>query len=88
VLHDPEHVEEAPATVYARLLDQGVSLASTATMYRILRAEARWVSGAGRPATHPAAKRPELLATRPNEVYSWDSPSCSARPSGPGSTCR
>jgi putative transposase len=36
VLHDPEQVDEAPATVYAKLLDQGVYLASTSTMYRIL----------------------------------------------------
>jgi putative transposase len=39
VLHDPDHVDEAPATVYAKLLDQGSYLASTSTMYRILRAE-------------------------------------------------
>jgi putative transposase len=71
VLHDPEHVDEAPATVYAKLLDEGVYLASTSTMYRILRAEGE-VRERRRQATHPAAKRPELLATRPNEVYSWD----------------
>ena len=41
ILHDPEHVDEAPATVYAKLLDAGVYLASTSTMYRVLRAEAR-----------------------------------------------
>ena len=41
VLHDPEHVDAAPATVYAKLLDEGVYLASTSTMYRILCAEAR-----------------------------------------------
>jgi putative transposase len=57
--------------VYAKLLDEGVYLASTSTMYRILRAEGE-VRERRRQATHPAAKRPELLATRPNEVYSWD----------------
>jgi putative transposase len=71
VLHDPEHVDEAPATVYAKLLDQGVYLCSVPTMYRILHAEGE-VRERRRQATHPAAKRPELLATRPNEVYSWD----------------
>ena len=71
VLHDPEHVDEAPATVYAKLLDQGIYLASTSTMYRILRAEGE-VQERRRQATHPAAKRPELLATKPNQVYSWD----------------
>jgi putative transposase len=71
VLHHPEHVDEAPATVYARLLDEGTYLASVATMYRILRAEGE-VRERRRVATHPAAKKPELLATAPNQVWSWD----------------
>jgi putative transposase len=71
VLHAPEHVDEAPATVYAKLLDQGVYLASTSTMYRILRAEDE-VHERRRQATHPPAARPELLASGPNAVWSWD----------------
>jgi putative transposase len=71
VLHDPAHVDEAPATVYAKLLDQGVYLASTSTMYRILRAEGE-VGERRRQATHPPQVKPELLATKPNEVYRWD----------------
>jgi putative transposase len=71
VLHDPEHVDEAPATVYAKLLDAGVYLASTSTMYRILRAEGE-VHERRRQATHPPTVKPELLATRPNQVWSWD----------------
>jgi putative transposase len=71
VLHDPEHVDEAPATVYAKLLDQGVYLASTSTMYRILRTEGE-VRERRRQATHPPHVKPELLATRPNAVWSWD----------------
>ena len=71
VLHEPEHVDEAPATVYAKLLDQGIYLASTSTMYRILRAEGE-VSERRRQATHPPAAKPELLATAPNAVWSWD----------------
>lgn len=71
VLHSDEHVDEAPATVYAKLLDQGVYLASTSTMYRILRANDE-VRERRRLATHPPAKKPELLATKPNEIYSWD----------------
>jgi putative transposase len=71
VLHDPDHVDEAPATVYAKLLDQGVYLASTSTMYRILRAEGE-VRERRRQASHPPATKPELLATRPNQVWSWD----------------
>jgi len=71
VLHDPEHVDEAPATVYAKLLDQGVYLASTSTMYRLLRAQGE-VHERRRQATHPPKVKPELLATRPNAVWSWD----------------
>jgi putative transposase len=71
VLNSPEHVDEAPATVYAKLLDEGVYLASVPTMYRVLR-EHDEVSERRRQATHPAAKKPELLASGPNEVYSWD----------------
>ena len=71
VLHEPGHVDEAPATVYAKLLDDGVYLASTSTMYRILRAEGE-VGDRRRHAAHPAAKKPELIATTPNEVWSWD----------------
>jgi putative transposase len=71
VLNSPEHVDEAPATVYAKLLDQGVYLASVPTMYRVLRDHDE-VHERRRQATHPAAKKPELLATKPNQVYSWD----------------
>lgn len=71
VLNSEEHVDEAPATVYAKLLDEGIYLASVPTMYRILR-EHDEVHECRRQATHPAAKKPELVATKPNEVYSWD----------------
>ncbi len=70
-LHAPEHVDEAPATVYAKLLDQGTYLGSVATMYRLLRRHDE-VHERRRQAVHPAAKKPELLATRPNQVWSWD----------------
>jgi putative transposase len=70
-LNSDEHVDEAPATVYAKLLDQGVYLASVPTMYRALRDHDE-VHERRRQATHPAAKKPELLATKPNEIYSWD----------------
>jgi putative transposase len=71
VLNSEEHVDEAPATVYAKLLDAGIYLASVPTMYRVLRAHGE-VGERRRQATHPAAKKPELLATKPNQVYSWD----------------
>ncbi len=71
VLNSEEFVDEAPATVYAKLLDQGIYLASVPTMYRVLR-EHDEVHERRRHATHPAAKKPELLATKPNELWSWD----------------
>jgi putative transposase len=48
-----------------------VYLASVPTMYRVLRDHDE-VHERRRQATHPAAKKPELLATKPNQVYSWD----------------
>jgi putative transposase len=71
VLNSPEHVDKAPATVYHELLDAGVYLASTSTMYRILR-EHNEVHERRRQATHPARVKPELVATQPNMCWSWD----------------
>jgi putative transposase len=71
VLNSDEHVDEAPATVYAKLLDAGVYLASISTMYRVLRSHDE-VRDRRRHATHPARVKPELVATKPNQVYSWD----------------
>ncbi len=71
VLNSEEHQDEAPATVYAKLLDQGRYLGSVSTMYRILR-EHDEVHERRRQATHPAKKKPELVATHPNQVWSWD----------------
>ncbi len=71
VLNSDEFVDEAPATVHAKLLDQGSYLASVSTMYRVLR-EHDEVHERRRQATHPAHKKPELIATHPNKVWSWD----------------
>jgi putative transposase len=71
LLDSDEFVDEAPRTVFAKLLDQGTYLCSPSTMYRILR-EHDEVRERRRQATHPAHKKPELIATRPNEVWSWD----------------
>jgi len=71
VLHEPRFVDLAPAEVYATLLDEGRYLCSERTMYRILSAngEVRERRDQLRHRNHP---RPELLATRPNELWSWD----------------
>jgi putative transposase len=71
VLNSAEHVDKAPATVYHELLDHGIYLASVSTMYRILRAHGE-VHDRRRQATHPARVKPELVATGPNCVWSWD----------------
>jgi len=71
VLNSAEHVDETPATVYSKLLDEGIYLASAPTMYRVLR-EHDEVLERRRQATHPAAKKPELLAANPNQIWSWD----------------
>jgi putative transposase len=70
-LESEEFVDEAPATVYAKLLDQGTYLASVSTMYRVLH-EHDEVRERRRQATHPAHKKPELIATGANSVWSWD----------------
>jgi putative transposase len=71
VLNGEDFVDKAPATVYHELLDEGVYLASVSTMYRILRAHDE-VHERRRQATHPARVKPELVATKPNECWSWD----------------
>ena len=71
VLHTEPFIDAAPATVYATLLDEGTYLCSVPTMYRILRAEGE-VKERRRHAVHPARVKPELVATAPNQVWSWD----------------
>jgi putative transposase len=70
-LHHPDHADLAPAQVWARLLDAGTYLASISTMYRLL-AEAGESRDRRRQRTHPARTKPQLLATQPNDVWSWD----------------
>jgi putative transposase len=71
-LHSDRFVDSAPAQVWATLLDEGTYLASERTMYRILAAEHGGVRERRAQLTHPPYAAPELLAERPNEVYSWD----------------
>lgn len=63
--------DKAPAQVAATLLDEGTYLCSVRTMYRILRANAQ-VRERRNQLRHPAYAKPELLATGPNQVWSWD----------------
>ena len=70
-LHEPRFVDLAPAQVYATLLDEERYLCSERTFYRVL-AENAEVRERRDQLRHPHYTAPELLATRPNELWSWD----------------
>ena len=71
LLHAPRFADQAPAEIYASLLDDGVYHCSIRTMYRILGQNGE-VRERREQLRHPAYRKPELLAERPNEVWSWD----------------
>jgi putative transposase len=71
VLHSERFVDQSPAEVQATLLEEQTYLCSTRTMYRILDA-AQEVRERRDQARHPAYAKPELVATAPNQVWSWD----------------
>src|SRR5207302_5059100 len=70
-LHAPRFQDRSPTEVYATLLDEGVYLASERTFYRLLAAAGESTERRDQ-LSHPAYAKPELLATRPNDVWSWD----------------
>jgi putative transposase len=72
VLHSERFVDVSPEETWATLLDEGTYLCSPRTMYRILAAEHGGVRERRNQLTHPAYAKPELLAERPNELWSWD----------------
>jgi len=71
VLTSPRFVDRSPAEVVATLLDEGQYLCSERTMYRILAAE-QPVRERRNQLTHPPYTKPELVATAPNQTWSWD----------------
>lgn len=71
VLNSERFMDQSPRQVYAALLDKGRYLASVSTMYRVLR-EHDEVRERRLVCRHPTYKKPELLATGPNQVWSWD----------------
>jgi putative transposase len=71
VLHSERFLDCSPAQVWATLLDEGRYLCSERTMYRLL-GERGEVRDRRDQLTHPAYVKPELLAQRPNELWSWD----------------
>lgn len=71
VLHEPRFADQAPAEVYATLLDEKKYICSERTMYRILEAN-KEVRERRNQLRHPKYAAPELLATAPNQLWSWD----------------
>ena len=70
-LHEERFQDRSPAAVYATVLDEGEYLCSIRSMYRLL--QRRGESRERRDQlTHPPYKKPELLATAPNQLWSWD----------------
>lgn len=71
LLHADRFADQAPHEVYATLLDEGDYRCSLRTMYRILN-EHTEVKERRNQLRHPVYQKPELLATAPNQVWSWD----------------
>jgi putative transposase len=71
ILHEPRFADLAPGEIYATLLDEGKRLCSERTMYRILDANQE-VRERRNQLRHPKYAAPELLATGPNQLWSWD----------------
>jgi putative transposase len=71
LLHGKRFVDCAPQEVYATLLDEGEYHCSIRTMYRLLEANAE-IRERRNQLRHPVYQKPELLATAPNQVWSWD----------------
>lgn len=71
VLNSEQFVDRTPLQIYATLLEQGRYLCSVSSMYRILADHAQ-VKDRRRQARHPARARPELIATGPGQVFTWD----------------
>jgi len=71
VLNSKRFQDSSPRQVYATLLDEGIYHCSISTMYRILHAHDQ-VHERRDQRQHPAYTKPELLATGPNQLWSWD----------------
>ena len=71
LLHSPRFVDASPPSIHATLLDEGHYACSVRTMYRLL-AETGEVRERRNVLRHPQYAKPELLATGPNQLWSWD----------------
>jgi putative transposase len=71
LLYGVEFMDQTPTQVYASLLDRGIYHCSSRTMYRLLEQDGP-CKARTRYRSHPHYEKPEILATRPNELWSWD----------------
>lgn len=71
VLHEDRFQDRSPAAIQAMLLDEGQYLCSTRTMYRLLQQQGESRERRDQ-LVHPPYQKPELLATAPNQLWSWD----------------
>lgn len=70
-LNSPLYADKAPQAAYATLLDQGIYLCSPRSMYRFL-AEEKMVRERRNQVRRPRYAAPQLMATQPNQLWSWD----------------
>ena len=71
LLHQERFIDLSVAEIYATLLDEGIYIASIRTLQRLLSSQQELTERRAL-RRHPTYQKPELLATRPNEVWSWD----------------
>jgi putative transposase len=71
LMHEERFQDCAPAAIHATLLDEGRYVCSTRTLYRILEQEGESRERRDQ-LVHPPYQKPELLATAPNQLWSWD----------------
>lgn len=72
LLHSEKYQDQAPYQVYASLLDNGEYYCSIRTMYRLLHKAHGAVPDRRQQVSRPKYEKPELLATKPNQIWSWD----------------
>ena len=70
-LHEERFQDRSPAAVYATLLDEGTYHCSISTMYRVLDEHDESHERRNQ-LLHPPYQKPELMATAPNQLWSWD----------------
>jgi len=71
ILHEDRFIDKAPQEIYAALLDENKYICSIRTMYRILEKEGE-IKERRNHLIRPHYKKPELITTTPNQVWSWD----------------